>query len=163
MYCSTCGTLNSDAARFCEKCGRTVGAAAASAMAAPPPPPPGGPPAAYGTAPALNSAYQQPQYPQPAYPQPPYADPRVRGAMVPGGKAYAVGKSPGLAVFLSFLIPGVGQFYAGDSKKGGIMLGCYLLSCVLLFVYIGVAGVLGIWVWSMIDAYNIASGKTPLS
>jgi TM2 domain-containing membrane protein YozV len=83
--------------------------------------------------------------------------------MVQGGRRYAVGKSPGLAVFLSFLIPGVGQFYAGDNKKGGIMLGCYLFSCILVIVYIGIIGALGIWIWSMIDAHNIASGKTPLS
>jgi hypothetical protein len=30
-------------------------------------------------------------------------------------------------------------------------------------VYIGVIGIFGIWIWSMIDAYNLASGKTAIS
>jgi len=79
--------------------------------------------------------------------------------------AYATvtGKSPGVAVLLSFLIPGVGQFYCGDNKKGGIMLGIYLVCWLLVGFGIGVVGILGVAIWSMIDAYNIASGKTPIS
>jgi TM2 domain-containing membrane protein YozV len=80
-----------------------------------------------------------------------------------GGSRYAVGKTPALALFLSFLIPGIGQFHNGDSKKGGIIVGCWLLSWLL----IGTAGVgfftgAGVWIWSMVDAYRVASGKTPM-
>ena len=43
-------------------------------------------------------------------------------------------KSPGLAGFLSFLVPGIGQFYNGESKKGwtdlGVYIGGYALCCV---------------------------------
>jgi TM2 domain-containing membrane protein YozV len=84
-------------------------------------------------------------------------------AAVPPGLKYAVDKSPGVAILLSFLIPGVGQFYCGESKKGGIMLAVYLLSWMTAFFVIGWAGLVVVWIWSMIDAYNIASRKTPLS
>jgi TM2 domain-containing membrane protein YozV len=96
-----------------------------------------------------------------------YQDPRVRGSapvlMSPGTRRFAVGKSPGLAVFLSFFIPGVGQFYCGATAKGGLMLAIYFVSWLLVAVTVGVVGVLAVWIWSMIDAYNLASGKTPLS
>ena len=76
-------------------------------------------------------------------------------AMV-AGKIYATGKTPWVAVLLSFLLVGVGQFYNGDSKKGAIML---VAGIVLL---VTVVGYIGIMVWSMIDAYQVASGKSPL-
>jgi TM2 domain-containing membrane protein YozV len=98
----------------------------------------------------------QPMPPQPAY----YQDPRVAG--IPVARRYAVDKSPGLAVFLSFLIPGVGQFYCGANSKGAIMLAIYLVSWLLLGFFIGFFGIVGVWIWSMIDAHSLASGKTPL-
>lgn len=100
------------------------------------------------------------------YPQQPpvaYADPRLRGTGQAAAASTPTGKSPGLAVLLSFLIPGVGQFYCGDSKKGGIMLAIYFVSWLLVGFGIGFIGILGVWLWSMIDAYNLASGKTAIS
>ena len=41
-------------------------------------------------------------------------------------------KSPGLAAFISFLLPGTGQMYGGKVGKGIIWL---------------IAGVLGYWLW----------------
>ena len=108
--------------------------------------------AASGTVSAAPAAGMPQQLP----PQPGYYVP-------PAGPRYAVGKSPGVAVLLSFLIPGVGQFYCGENTKGGIMLAIYLLSWLTAFIVIGWAGLFVVWIWSMIDAYNIASGKTPLS
>ena len=90
---------------------------------------------------------------------PGYAAPAYVG---PGGKVYATGKNPAVALILSLFIPGVGQFYNGDNKKGGIMLGGFILSVVLTTIVIGVFGMLGIWIWGMIDAYSVASGKTPI-
>lgn len=139
MFCSKCGAPNAEDARFCQKCGAALAVAAAAA--------------ASGT----GSAAPAPGMPQQPPPQP--------GSYVPApaGPRYAVGKSPGVALLLSFLIPGVGQFYCGESKKGGIMLAVYLLSWLTAFIVIGWAGLLIVWIWSMIDAYNLASGKTPLS
>lgn len=100
--------------------------------------------------------------PQPVY----YADPRQRGSaqvQVGGPGAYAIGKNAAVAVLLSFLIPGVGQFYCGATKTGGIMLAIYIVSLALTGFGVGFAGMIAVWIWSMINAYNIASGKTPIS
>ena len=78
-------------------------------------------------------------------------------------------KSPGLAWCLSFLMPGVGQFYNGDPGKGAIFLSSYLVGWGLHSI--GLAGgpepfiVLGLiisgtsWIWSQIDAPVSASKK----
>lgn len=65
-------------------------------------------------------------------------------------------KSPGLALVLSLLIVGLGQFYNGDWKKGLAMLGGTLILGPLTA---GVAW-LGFAIWSMIDAYGVAKGTT---
>jgi TM2 domain-containing membrane protein YozV len=79
-----------------------------------------------------------------------------------GGRSYAAGKSPPLAFFLSFLIPSLGQFYNGDSMKGVIMLVVWLLSWPLwLSGGLGFFTGAGVWIWAMIDAYRVASGKSP--
>ncbi|OGF63581.1 MAG: hypothetical protein A2Y62_22275 [Candidatus Fischerbacteria bacterium RBG_13_37_8] len=78
-------------------------------------------------------------------------------------------KSPGLALFLSFLIPGAGQLYNNQYLKGASIIaflvgiiytiasdavvaelhqGIAIMSSVAIFV---------IWLFSMIDAYNEAS------
>lgn len=72
-------------------------------------------------------------------------------------KKYAQEKQPIVAALLSFVITGVGQLYNGDTKKGLIMLvGAVVLLFVVPFL------VLPIWIWSMIDAYQVAEGKKPL-
>ena len=78
------------------------------------------------------------------------------------GKRYAVGKSPVAALLLSLFLPAIGQFYNGDVKKGLAMWGGYVAGIILAAAYIGGLVMLGVWVWSMFDAYNVASGKTPL-
>jgi TM2 domain-containing membrane protein YozV len=141
MYCTRCGSPNSDAGRFCEKCGMSLaGGGASTGQAAPPPLPPD----------------------PPAQPHGYYADPRVRGGagpMGPTGVATPAAKNPAVAVLLSFFIPGVGQFYNGDNQKGALMLGGFILSAILTMVMIGFIGMLGIWIWSMLDAYQVASSK----
>lgn len=59
-------------------------------------------------------------------------------------------KEPGLAVILSFFMPGLGQFYNGEVGKGlGFLIGFW----VLIWVFIGI----GFWIWSMADAYQVAT------
>jgi len=58
-------------------------------------------------------------------------------------------KSPGLALFLSFLFAGLGQFYNGEVGKGLVML---ILTILLWLLFLGWI----IWIWSMIDAYSSA-------
>lgn len=74
------------------------------------------------------------------------------------GERFAEDKNPAVALVLSLLIVGVGQFYNGDTKKGLVMLG---VAVVLGPVTAGIAW-LGMAIWSAIDAYQVAVRKTPL-
>lgn len=58
-------------------------------------------------------------------------------------------KSAGVALLLSFLIPGAGQMYCGRVGKGFLMLIGSLALWAILFGWT-------IWIWSMIDAYVTA-------
>ncbi len=80
-------------------------------------------------------------------------------------------KSPGGAFALSLMIPGAGQAHNGQWGKGALMLGGGLVSvgaavagsdecdssddCALFTA--GLIGMIGFWVWSMIDAPVSAS------
>jgi len=71
-------------------------------------------------------------------------------------KRYAQGKNPTLATILSVLLTGLGQIYNGDVMKGVIMfVGVLILSFTII-------GSLAIWVWSIIDAYQVAKGNQSL-
>lgn len=66
--------------------------------------------------------------------------------------------NPILAAILSFFIPGLGQAYAGDIKKGIIYL---IIWIILLLVAIFTVGILGIIVlifeiYAAYDAYKLA-------
>jgi TM2 domain-containing membrane protein YozV len=125
MFCSSCGSANDDSARFCHKCGASIGGA-------PPPSPP---------APEFTTMR---------------GTPASTSTVV--GKQYATGKNAVVALILSLVIVGVGQFYNGDMKKGGIMLG----AAVVFGALTAGLGWLAIAVWSAVDAYQVASGKSPL-
>ena len=76
----------------------------------------------------------------------------------------AVGKSPIVALIFSFVVPGLGQFYNGDFKKGLMIL---ILTVVALFLLPETAcsssiPLIAVWLWGVINAYNVAAGKTPL-
>ena len=63
-------------------------------------------------------------------------------------------KSPGLSMLASFFIPGLGSMINGDLARGlGIMFG-YFVSCLLVIIFIGIFGVIGFWVWGLVDAYQ---------
>ena len=149
MFCSKCGSPNADDAVYCEKCGSAVANARAAVA---------------GAGMAGGSAMSSAQPPSSYQAQAAYADQRVRGSVpVAGNAVYAMGKSPFLALFLSFLIPGVGQFYNGDSKRGlpMFLVGVFGYALVILPL-IGLILVFVIHIWSMVNAYNVASGKTAL-
>jgi len=92
-------------------------------------------------------------------PAPPHPDTRMRG-VEPGpthsGQVVA-DKNPAVALVLSLVLPGlaIGQFYNGDIKKGAVMLAVAVIGGMIS----GGLVTLGIWIWSMIDAYQVASGK----
>jgi len=81
----------------------------------------------------------------------------VQSAVVPAGKSP---KSPVVAVLLSFLWPGAGQLYAGDSS--GKTIAFLVAAGVLFLFYLTLIGLillplgLILAIVSMIDARNVA-------
>ncbi|MFN7953542.1 MAG: hypothetical protein U0610_17580 [bacterium] len=67
------------------------------------------------------------------------------------------GKSAGVAVFLSFLIPGLGDLYCGRLLKGSIFFLLDLVCVLLLFVGIGVLVFPCVWFLGLISAWMSAS------
>ena len=65
-------------------------------------------------------------------------------------------KSSGLAVILSFLIPGLGQIYCGQIGKGVLMVILSFIFGLLSFILIGIPFYIILWVYSMYDAYKLA-------
>ncbi len=84
---------------------------------------------------------------------------------VPGG-AFAPEvphKSAGLAFALSLILPGAGQFYCGETGRGGITLGFWLLGLLLGVLApneevksIGFTLMLVLWIFSFLDSYFTA-------
>jgi TM2 domain-containing membrane protein YozV len=65
-------------------------------------------------------------------------------------------KSPGLAVFLSFLIPGLGSMTSGSGGVGTLILVSYIFSWLLTTLVIGFVLVPVVWIWGMIHANSAA-------
>lgn len=119
MFCSKCGADNTEAARFCAKCGQPL------AMAPPVEP----------VAPPVTT---------------------MRSSTAPTATGTSpTGKTPWVAVLLSFFICGLGQLYNNDWKKGAVMF----VGAVLGVMFTGGVATLGIWIWGMVDGYLVASGK----
>jgi TM2 domain-containing membrane protein YozV len=62
-------------------------------------------------------------------------------------------KSPGVAVLASFFIPGLGSMISGRGGMGALILCLYVVSWILTIVLIGFIGVIGFWIWGMIQGY----------
>ncbi|WP_051940762.1 hypothetical protein [Phaeacidiphilus oryzae] len=97
-----------------------------------------------------------------ATPQPQYLpDVRQAGAYpIPPAPqmpvAQVLPKSPGVAVLASFFIPGLGSMISGNAMLGTIILIGYIISWVLTLLLVGIIGVIGFWVWGMIQAHHDA-------
>jgi TM2 domain-containing membrane protein YozV len=61
----------------------------------------------------------------------------------------AANKSPGIALLLSLLLPGVGQMYNGQVGKGIAFLIGYIATIFIFLFWI-------VWIWAMVDAYQTA-------
>ena len=60
-------------------------------------------------------------------------------------------KSVLVSVILSIIIPGLGHFYLGLSRKGAIFLLAYVVSAILILLLVGFILVLVIWIWALVD------------
>ena len=94
--------------------------------------------------PAQGYYGQQGPYPAAPYPQQ-YAQPYPPMMVAP--------KSPGIAVLASFFIPGLGSMISGRGGMGALILCLYVLSWILTLVIIGFFGVLGCWIWGMVQGH----------
>jgi len=65
-------------------------------------------------------------------------------------------KSPFLAVLVSFFIPGAGQCYTDQWKKGIALFVLAFISAILCIIVIGIIPLFIIWIYSMYDAYHAA-------
>lgn len=86
---------------------------------------------------------------------PPLQSPPHYGATYPGwGPVHVAPKSPGVALLCSFLLPGLGSMMNGETGKGiGILVG-WIFSLLLTVLFIGFFGMLGFWIWGMVDAHQ---------
>ncbi|WP_240335263.1 hypothetical protein [Paraliobacillus sediminis] len=66
-------------------------------------------------------------------------------------------KNAGLAAVLSFFVAGLGQIYNGQIGKGIGFIVAYFISGLLMFVIIGFITTPILWIWGMVDAYNVAT------
>ncbi|HVR09327.1 MAG TPA: hypothetical protein VMW75_14855 [Thermoanaerobaculia bacterium] len=71
------------------------------------------------------------------------------------------GKSGAGAAVLSAFLPGLGQFYNNDFKKGLLILVLAIVAVGAIPVTLGSFYVV-IWLWGVIDAYRVAKGATPV-
>ena len=119
--CPNCGATIPADAVFCPNCGAKLAPTPVPAQPVPPP------------APTPQPAYQPGSQPAPQ-------------AVQPVNK-----KEPILALILSFIIPGLGQIYVGNVKKGII----FLIIAVILYIFTGLIGII-FAIYTMYDAYKMA-------
>lgn len=125
-------------------------------------------PGSYGplVTPAHHGRRWEPDQPTPWEEQRPSSAPWQPGPQAPWPPAGAPGpqveaKNGALSLFLSFIVPGLGTIVNGETTKGVLILGSYVLSVgltiTLAFVVVGLAFLpvmLGIWIFGMVDAYR---------
>ena len=56
-----------------------------------------------------------------------------------------------LAIILSAFLPGLGQIYLGLDHKGAIFLIAYIISAILILLFIGLLLCIIIWIWALVD------------
>ena len=57
-----------------------------------------------------------------------------------------------LAAILSFLFPGLGHLYLGLNKKGISFIVAYIVSAILIMLFVGLVLVIIVWLWALIDS-----------
>ena len=62
-----------------------------------------------------------------------------------------------VAIILSVILPGLGQFYLGFDHKGSVFLIAYFISLVLIMVVIGFLFCVIIWIWALVDSIQSAN------
>ena len=73
------------------------------------------------------------------------------GASVSGGNTYGEEKSVAVAALLSIVFSGIGHFYIGLNQKGIMFIVAYIVSAILILLFIGFILVIAVWIWALID------------
>ena len=73
------------------------------------------------------------------------------GASVSRGNTYGEEKSVAVAALLSIVFPGIGHFYIGLNQKGIMFIVAYIVSAILILLFIGFILVIAVWIWALID------------
>ena len=61
-----------------------------------------------------------------------------------------------LAAILSFLFPGLGHIYLGLNKKGISFIIAYIVSAILILLFVGIVLCIIVWLWALIDSIKSA-------
>lgn len=78
-----------------------------------------------------------------------------------GGSTGFDDKQPGIAAVASLVIPGAGQIYLGELNRGILFIVATGVAGVLSMFLIGIPFLIGIWIYAIYDAYNLASDPEP--
>lgn len=68
-------------------------------------------------------------------------------------------RQPGIAAVLSFIIPGLGQIYNGQLKKGFSYVAGIVVSGFLTIIHIGFIVYIVLWISAVTDAYKTAGNR----
>ncbi len=68
-------------------------------------------------------------------------------------------RHPGIAAVLSFVVPGLGQIYNGELKKGFSFVAGLIFSGLLTVIHIGFVFFIVLWIRAVFDAYNTAEKR----
>lgn len=60
-------------------------------------------------------------------------------------------KSVAVAALLSIVFSGIGHFYIGLNQKGIMFIVAYIVSAILILLFIGFILVIAVWIWALID------------
>jgi TM2 domain-containing membrane protein YozV len=80
--------------------------------------------------------------------------PEVTSAPTGKPQVYVPAKNPGVAVLMSFFLPGAGSLYAGSTAAGVVLLICWFVSW--LFMLAAIPAFLIVWILGMATAYGAA-------
>ena len=131
------------------------------------PPGHGGPVQPYAQNPYEQNPYGASPYGAgPGQPASPYGNYPGADATAPFGRDPYTGeplsdKSKVAAGLLQIFLGGfgVGRFYIGDNKTGGIMLGLTILGWITSIFIVGIFIVLGVSLWALIDGIMMLTGS----
>ena len=66
-------------------------------------------------------------------------------------KTHMMKKSVAVAALLTIVFLGIGHFYIGLNQKGIMFIVAYIVSAILILLFIGFILVIAVWIWALID------------